>query len=354
MTDGRWKREPVAIESSLRAWLAMRIGPEFVLSLRGFPSTAGNSSDTVLFDVNDEAYVLRLPPEPDSFPLFPTYDLARQAAAMELVERTSSAPVPHVVWFERDETFFGGPFLVMDRIDGVPLPDNPPYVFGGWLMDASDEERARLEDGMVRVLAGIHDADTTAADLDTLDLAVPGDSPLRRHVAHQHAYHHWIASSAGTEFPLIDAAFAWLEERWPAVEGAPVICWGDARPANVLFRDFEPVAVLDWEKVAIGPREVDIGWNLFFHQYFQRVAERHGYPGIADFMEPQRFVAAYTSATGYEPRDLDWYLAYAELGQALTSIRVSMRAVAIGQVERPTDPQDLIMDRAHLEELFSA
>ena len=48
--------------------------------------------------------------------------------------------------------------------------------------------------------------------------------------------------------------------------------------------------------------------------------------------------------------DMDWYLVYAELRQALTSIRVSERAVAFGERERPDDPQDLILERSHLEE----
>ena len=62
-------------------------------------------------------------------------------------------------------------------------------------------------------------------------------------------------------------------------ESKPVLSWGDARLANILWRDFEPTAVLDWEAVAIGPRELDLGWMVFFHDYFQRIAERYGYEG---------------------------------------------------------------------------
>jgi len=38
---------------------------------------------------------------------------------------------------------------------------------------------------------------------------------------------------------------------------------------------------------------------------------------------------------------MDWYLLYAELLQALTSIRVSSRAIQFGERDAPDDHQDL-------------
>ncbi len=46
-------------------------------------------------------------------------------------------------------------------------------------------------------------------------------------------------------------------------------------------------------------------------------------------------------------------LHYAEHRQALTSIRVSSRAVHYGEPAEPDDPQDLILERSHLEEVLS-
>jgi len=328
------------------------------VALVGGPSGAGLSSETVLFDVtyrrdgeqHVDHYVLRLPPPRDAYPLFPHYDLERQATVMRLVRERSNVPVPAIPWFEADEAILGVPFMVMERVDGVVVSDMPPYVFGGWLVDASPSDRERVEAGMVRALAGIHGIEATAVDTGFLEFGTPGDTPLRRHVANQWAYYEWISADAGARFPLIERAFAQLDATWPD-EGPAVISWGDARLANVLFRDFEPVAVLDWGAAALAPREVDLGWCLFFHQYFQRVAERYGYPGLPELLQPDRVVAAYEKATGHRVRDLDWYLLYAELRQALTSIRVSSRAVHFGERDRPDDPQDLIIDRQHLEEV---
>jgi len=63
--------------------------------------------------------------------------------------------------------------------------------------------------------------------------------------------------------------------------------------------------------------------------------------------------SAYGDATGHVPRDLDWYLAYAALRQALTSIRVSLRAVHFGEREQPADVNDLVADRPHLERIIT-
>ena len=337
----------MSCSNSLADWAADHLGSGDVV-LHGAPTAAGKSSDTLLFDVGDQQYVLRQPPAGDAFPLFPVYDLARQVKAMRLVAERTDVPVPVVRWFEPDPEVLGQPFVVMDRIEGEPAPDQPPYVFGSWLTHATPAQLDVVEADMVGVLAGIH----AVTHADGLELDSPGDTPLRRHVEHWRAYAIWVAREADAKFPLVEAAFDWLERQWPN-EGPACLGWGDARLANVLFREFRAVAVLDWEAAAPGPPEIDLGWFLFFHQYFQRVAVRYGYVGLPDFLELSRVVAAYEAATGHAVTDLEWYLVYAELRQAITSIRVSARAVHRGEREPPAVPQDLIMDADHLEEVIA-
>ena len=58
---------------------------------------------------------------------------------------------------------------------------------------------------------------------------------------------------------------------------------------------------------------------------------------MPEFLDRDRVVGRDTEqSTGTTVRDLEWYLVYAELRQALTSIRVSGRAVHFGERERPT------------------
>ncbi len=69
----------------------------------------GMSSETVLLDatwtedIGEERaaeLVVRMEAPVDAVPAFPSYDLALQAKVMDLVGRTTDAPVPEVRWFE--------------------------------------------------------------------------------------------------------------------------------------------------------------------------------------------------------------------------------------------------------------
>src|SRR5206468_3929722 len=133
------------VATRLRAWFARQVEAEAPqLSDLRRPGGAGLSSETLLFEAAwstgnqacSGSYVLRLPPPGDAFPLFPSYDLARQVTAMRFVGEHSAVPVPSVPWFEEDETVLGAPFFVMDRVDGVGVSDSPPYTFGSWVAEA--------------------------------------------------------------------------------------------------------------------------------------------------------------------------------------------------------------------------
>ena len=351
-------RDAGSFVPALSAWLQCQVASDHPprIELLGGPTGGGFSSETVLFDAvfdgERSSYVLRLPPPADAFPLFPWYDLERQARAMRLVRAHTEVPVPAVPWFEPDLAVLGAPFFVMERIDGTAPADVPPYVLDGWVLASTPEDRGRMQSGVVNALAGIHDAQVPADELTFLELEEAGEGPLRRHVAHQRTYYDWIRREE--IFDLIEASFHWLDDHWPEDEGDTVISWGDSRLANVLFRDAEPVAILDWEAVALGPRELDLGWLIFFHDYFQRIAIKYGHDGLPDFFRRADLEGAYADATGYVPRDLDWYLVYAALRQALTSIRVSLRAVHFGEREQPDDVNDLVADRPHLERIITS
>ena len=57
--------------------------------------------------------------------------------------------------------------------------------------------------------------------------------------------------------------------------------WGDSRIGNILYRDFVPAAVLDWEMAGLGPRELDLAWLVYSHRVFQDIAGSMGLPGTA-------------------------------------------------------------------------
>jgi len=310
------------------------------------------SSETLLFDAVwtedgervHHALVARVAPDVSDVPVFPSYDFEVQFGVMQLVgEHAPDVPVPGVRWLELDRSAIGAPFFVMDRVSGRVPPDNMPYPMGSWLLEADPADQRALQDASVRVLAGIHAIDVDAVDSAFLELDAPGDTPLRRHVANQRKYYDWMRD--GRVYPVIEEAFDWLDANWPADEGDTVISWGDSRIGNMMYDEFTPVAVLDWEMAALGTRGIDLGWMIFIHDFFQdicRVLEMEGMPG---FMRSEDVAAAYVEASGVSVPDLEWYEVYAALRHAIVMARVHQRSVHFGESEAPATPDEAVMHR---------
>ncbi len=73
-----------------------------------------------------------------------------EAATSEEARLTLDARDPEAVAIDPDGSTFGSPVAVMESVQGRTPPDNPPYVFEGWLLDATDQERRTLQDSTVR------------------------------------------------------------------------------------------------------------------------------------------------------------------------------------------------------------
>lgn len=350
-------RDHAALRGSLETWLRDRVGdPGARITDFEAPEANGMSSETILFDAtwsaapDGDRLVMRLAPPEDAFPVFPSYDLTAQYETMRLVGDLTHVPVPKVMWNEPDPAPLGAPFFVMRRVDGQVPPDVMPYPFGSWVTEASDEERLTLETSTVEVLAQLAAIPEPTCEFDFLEL--PGEgSRLRRHVAKSRHWYEW--STGGERSPLLDRCFAWLEEHWPAIEPEPVLSWGDARIGNVMYRDFQPVAVLDWEMAALAPREVDLAWFIFLHRFFDDLTVAFGMEPMPDFIRRDRVEATYEAMSGYAPTDMDWYLMYAATRHGIVFTRTSRRAAHFGDAPMPDDPDDAIMHRETLEKMMA-
>lgn len=357
----RSSRDPASMREPLERWLAARLpagAAPRVSSLRS-PSATGMSSETLLFDAEwTDAGERRLRPlaarlEPGSsdVPVFPVYDLEAQFRVLRLVAERTDVPVPRVHWLELDRRVLDARFFVMDRVDGRVPPDVMPYTFGSWLSEASKAERRHLQDATVAVLAAIHGTDLRGAPAGFLLPDGPGATPLERHFEAQRRYYDWCRE--GRRHPIIERTFGWLERSWPATESDAVLCWGDARIGNVLYCGFDPVAVLDWEMATLGPGELDLGWFLFMHIFFDDLARGAGLPGLPDFLRREDVCRTYRERSGREPRDIPFFEVYAGLRHAIIMARVHARRVHFGEAEWPPDPDEVIPHRGWLERRIS-
>ncbi|MBJ8343801.1 phosphotransferase family protein [Antrihabitans sp. YC2-6] len=351
------QRDLGEVGEALGSWLGPVLnssGPVSVVDVHP-PSGGGMSSVTVFFtaewDGQRRDFVARLAPDSSSFPVFPNYDLKRQFDVMAAVAAADVVPIPPLVGFEPTGELLGSPFIVMGAVSGrVPI-DNPPYIFTGWLLEATLEQRRGLQDVTAEIVAAVHSVPVDSLPQQLIDEA--GPDPLRSHFDRERGYYAWTYADDGVRIPILERAFAWLEERWPTDQGDPVLSWGDARPGNILFDGFTPAAVLDWEMATISPRGLDIAWFPMVHAFFQDIADMFDQPGMPEFAKPEEYAATYSAASGHEITDLHWYLVYAALRHGIVMARIRRRMIHFGEQTVPDDPDDYVMHRALLERLMA-
>jgi aminoglycoside phosphotransferase (APT) family kinase protein len=345
-----WRRDPRQIGSGLLAWARAWRGDDATVTDLRMPSS-GMANDTILFRVDDDALVARLAPAADSdYPTFPTFDLEFQRRVIDLVRSRTAVAAPEVLHHETDETWLGAPFMVVRAVDGEVATDTPLYLLEptGWFLQGTPADWKRLETSTIALFTQLHTIADEGDDTAFLRVDAPGDTALAQLLSSHRAYYEWARD--GIDVPILERAYAALTKTTPANERR-VVLWGDGRPGNIIYRNFEPVAALDWEMAGVGPPEVDLAWTTFFHRFFAGMAAQFGIEVPAMFDRAEA-VATYERLGGVALDDLAWYEALAGYRFGIILLRMSLRGIAYGTQQRPDDPNDLIMFAPLLEELL--
>ena len=174
---------------------------------------------------------------------------------------------------------------------------------------------------------------------------------MRRQLADQAAYYDWARE--GLRVPLIERTFAWLDEHFPADEGAAGLCWGDARIGNILYDGFRArrrARLGDGGARAARGRPGVVRLPAHLLRGPRRRLRRR--PACPTSCALDDCAASYERQSGRTPRHLHWYTVYAALRYAIVSIRTTKRRVHFDGIEFPADPDDLIMHKDGLERLL--
>lgn len=358
-------RDTSTLPVLLADWLATLLpeGAKPRVTVESGIDSNGMSSETILLTADwdedgrhvEQRLVARVAPTAEDVPVFSSYRLDHQFELMRQVAELTDVPVPQVRWLEPTGSVLGTPFFLMDRVDGVVPPDVMPYTFGdNWFFDAPAEQRQALQDNTIKVLATLHsipDAPNIFGFLSEVD--PPGDTPLRRHFGWLKDWYQFAVPDIGRA-PLVERALQWLEDHFPAEVAASdtVLAWGDSRLGNVLYEDFRPAAVLDWEMATIGPRELDVSWIIFAHMVFQELAGLAGLPGLPDVMREEDVRVTYEKLTGARLGDLRWFYIYSGVIWCCVFMRTSARRVRFGEMEKPDDVESTFYHASLLRRLI--
>ena len=224
----------------------------------------------------DYALVLRLDAKSS---VAASHGRAQEYALLKTAHRTGiTVPKPYLL--ATDAAILGGPFFIMNRIEGTAqghkLVKRPPD-------DA-------LAASLGRQLARIHAITPETPDAASLDfLALLDGSPALAAVALYRRY----LDDLGQARPALEWGLRWLERNAPEAADI-VLCHRDYRTGNYMVtEDGSLTGILDWEFAGWGEAEEDIAWFCAKCWRFGAVGREAG--GIAD---RKPFYDAYEQESG--------------------------------------------------------
>jgi aminoglycoside phosphotransferase (APT) family kinase protein len=330
---------PGADPGAVGAWLAERLGDPAWREVTLSPIGAGRSNLTYRVDSGAGSVVLRRPPVGEVAAT--AHDMGRERRVISALAGTP-VPVPLVLASSEGGPPVGAPCFVMELVDGVvPLGELPE----GWA--TAEDDRQRMGDALIGVLADLHAVDPAAVGLG--DFGRP-EGFMARQVRRWSTQ--WEkardgaveGSPAGPGIGTADgdaaAGLTDLAERLAAAVPATqrhTIVHGDYRIDNCLFDRTDPgrvTAVLDWEMSTLGDPMADLGLLLV---YWAQAEERPVWRDAQYLPTPTRLpgfptrtelAGAYAERSGLDLTPLPWYVAFGafKLAVVLDGILARVRA----------------------------
>ena len=167
-------------------------------------------------------------------------------------------------------------------LDGVNLT-LPRGMFG--LLGPNGAGKTTL----LRILAGVSDPSGGKVDRDAVAARigwVPQEPAVYRRLTTRENIRLFTElegapdAAAATDELLARTDLAGYADRLAATlpdDDTAGLLWGDARPANVVVRDFVPAGLLDFELATLGPPELDVFWLIEMNRMRSRGQLPPGY-----------------------------------------------------------------------------
>jgi aminoglycoside phosphotransferase (APT) family kinase protein len=327
--------EELDVLRRLSDWLARRDPdrgrPE--LTALGKPGSGYSAENLVIgarwVDGSEEKLVLRR--DTSEPPIYPaqsagtTTGVLLQHSVMDALRRGGLVPVADSLGLESDPEVLGVPFFVMGHVAGDVPGEDPPYTRSGFFVEAASAERSHLITEGLRTLARVHETDVDDPGLAMLHVEGVRPGPGRQLEVWERSLREGLA---GRSSPLFEETLSWLHDHIPP-ETSVVFSWGDSRPGNMIWQNFQVACITDFEGAAFGPRELDVGWWLMFDRWMH---EGSGQARLAGEPERPEQRTMYERAAGVSIGDTTWYEIFSALRFAVTVVQVMNRWVARGAI----------------------
>ncbi len=161
-------------------------------------------------------------------------------------------PVPTVYIIETDETIIGGPFIIMDRLDGGTLDV---------AMNQSDETREIWGKVFCKLFVDLHSADWKS--MVSEDEQKQFEDPFFATKSGLSHFRRVLEETGGQDLlPIIE----WMEERIKTVPcETPSITHNDFHGFNIMLDENENTFIIDWGALRIIDSRFDLAWTLLLY-----------------------------------------------------------------------------------------
>jgi aminoglycoside phosphotransferase (APT) family kinase protein len=257
---------------------------------------------------------------------------AREWRGMDLLHE-GSYPVPRVLLLERDDSPFGRPFLIMEKIRGRQM-------WPVWFR-SPEEKQQELLTLFCRLLVRLHALEWQpfVQDPGSFDALNPY-ALLNRELDKVRPYIERFPIAGF--LPVVE----WLEKRRDLVpcKRPSVIHW-DYHPANILLREDGAAVVVDWTQVDVSDSRFDLAWTLLLVSTYEG-REWHG-----------RILHEYERLAGTKVEQLAFFEVYACLkrlysvvasltyGPEMLGMRPEAATIMRQQLGTSKRVYDLLLDR---------
>lgn len=263
--------------------------------------------------------ILRRPPTGKLLPS--AHDMGREARIQQGLAATE-VPVAPIVLSETSDEDLGVPYYVMDKVVGHVIRDELPAGYA-----TGDDDKAAMADAQIDAMVALHAVDQNEVGLG--DLGRP-DGYLERQLRR------WLGQSEKASDSVRAERLPALAERlgqdMPTSPSSRII-HGDYRLDNCVVDPDDPgriKAILDWELSTLGDPVADLAQTVLYWgdpdgpvvPLIPTITTEAGWPG------PQRLLDRYCAATGTDPAQMPWYLAFATFKFAAIAQGVATRSEA--------------------------
>lgn len=289
-----------------------------IVSMRQ-PKGNGGSSETWLTtldirrgrDVVKQEYVVRM--KPQAFRMFWRENFEEQYRLINFLGAETDVPVPAIPFYEPDPAVLGVPFWFMEKVEGQVPPDDPPYHTDSFLSAASVEQRRKLWRSGLEAAAKV--AKVEVHRLPRIVDLRPGESGIEEHLRNWTEAMNWACQ--GKPSPVLQRAIDWLWKTMPSRRDTG-LSWGDCRIGNMIFREWECVAVIDWDTITLAGPQLDLAHWLMMDEYF---TVGLGLPPLPGFGSREATIALWEELTGFAADQLAWHEVLAAFRLEINGVR---------------------------------